>query len=61
MQSLYIEFISYLHIMAVHQPQHNLLEEEARFRLSQALALPHIVQQRAPLSQLHHLIKAEPT
>lgn len=45
----------YLHVMAVHEPMHYLLEEEARLRLSKALALPYIIQQGASLCQLHHL------
>jgi len=41
--------------MTVHEAMHNLLEEEARLRLSEALALPHIVQQGTPLRKFHHL------
>ncbi len=47
----------YLHVVTVHETMHNLLEEEARLRLSKPLSLPHIVQQRSPLCQLHHLKK----
>lgn len=47
----------YLHVVTVHETVHNLLEEEARLRLSKPLPLPHIIQQGTPLCQLHHLRK----
>lgn len=47
--------MAYLHVVAVHKAMHNLLQEEACLRLSKPLALPHIVQQGAPLCQFHHL------
>ena len=45
----------YLHVMAVHEAMHNLLQEEARLGLGKALALPDKVQQGSSLRQLHHL------
>ena len=47
----------YLHVVTVHETMHNLLEEKACLRLSKPLPLPHIIQQRTPLCQLHHLKK----
>ena len=47
----------YLHVMTVHKTVHDLLEEEARLRLSKPLPLPHIIQKGTPLCQLHHLKK----
>jgi len=51
----------YLHVVTVHETMHNLLEEEARLRLSKPLPLPHIIQQGTPLCQLHHLEKKRKT
>ena len=48
---------AHLVLVAVGQTTHDLLQEAARLRLTQALALSHIVQQGTPLQQQGHDVK----